>query len=215
MMALPRGAAHRLDGLGRRFGELVDIGARAGARALAGDRRHDFTVVHLATRDTAATIGIVAWPPGHHVHVQASRWSSPLTTGMQYGPMAAASGRPCGCRASAQECVVLHVGAGAGGVEHEVDVLEDRQARQAFDPFMRGGHAQARRAARPSDCGSMPTIAPISMCWPWRRILIIKSVPMLPLPMMAALSLRWAVDTWLLPFSEHRRGFPVSLLAGV
>ncbi|EWS60044.1 hypothetical protein Y695_04594 [Hydrogenophaga sp. T4] len=36
----------------------------------------------------------------------------------------------------------------------------------------------------------MPTMAPIWMRWPWRRILIIRSVPMLPLPMMAALSLR-------------------------
>jgi hypothetical protein len=36
----------------------------------------------------------------------------------------------------------------------------------------------------------MPTMAAISTCLPWRRILIIKSVPMLPLPMIAALSFR-------------------------
>jgi len=42
--------------------------------------------------------------------------------------------------------------------------------------------------ARPSELGSMPTIAAISMCLPCRRILIIRSVPMLPDPMIAALS---------------------------
>src|SRR5690606_12243988 len=48
------------------------------------------------------------------------------------------------------------------------------------------------RAARcrPSEAGSMPTMATTSRCWPWRSILIMRSVPMLPLPMMAALSLR-------------------------
>src|SRR5690606_8188164 len=44
--------------------------------------------------------------------------------------------------------------------------------------------------ARPSEAGSMPTMAAISMCLPWRRILIIKSVPILPLPIMAAFNLR-------------------------
>ncbi|MOA70761.1 hypothetical protein D3C78_1998960 [compost metagenome] len=34
----------------------------------------------------------------------------------------------------------------------------------------------------------MPTMAPISRCLPLRRILIIRSVPMLPEPMMATLS---------------------------
>src|SRR5437899_9024713 len=44
----------------------------------------------------------------------------------------------------------------------------------------------------------MPTMAPISICRPWRRILIIRSVPMLPLPMMAAFSLRSATGCLLL-----------------
>ena len=58
--------------------------------------------------------------------------------------------------------------------------------------------------ARPSEAGSMPTIAPISMCLPWRRILIIRSVPMLPLPTMAALSLRVMVCS----FSRPTRRWP-------
>jgi hypothetical protein len=40
----------------------------------------------------------------------------------------------------------------------------------------------------------MPTMAPISMFLPWRRILIIRSVPILPLPMMAALSFAHGVS---------------------
>ena len=142
-----RGAAHRLDGLGRRFGELVDIGARAGARALAGDRRHDFTVVHPGNarygRDHRDR-GLAA--AGHHVHVQGVQ----VVLAVDHGNAVRADGggrqvdhADAGLERT-QECVVLHVGAGAGGVEHEVDVLEDRQARQAFDPFMRGGHAQRR-----------------------------------------------------------------------
>src|SRR5450830_841106 len=42
-----------------------------------------------------------------------------------------------------------------------------------------------RARARPSEAASMPTITAISRCWPWRRILIIRSVPILPEPMMA------------------------------
>ena len=86
---------------------------------------------------------------------------------------------------------LLDVRAGRGGVEHDVDVVEDaagaaglRRLRAVVATPMRCGARQAVGG------GSMPTIAPISMCRPWRRILIIRSVPMLPLPMMAALSLR-------------------------
>src|SRR5271167_920296 len=39
--------------------------------------------------------------------------------------------------------------------------------------------------ARPSDCGSMPTIAPISRFFEVRITLIIRSVPILPDPMIA------------------------------
>ncbi|MNT20718.1 hypothetical protein D3C72_1560330 [compost metagenome] len=39
--------------------------------------------------------------------------------------------------------------------------------------------------ARPSEAGSMPTMVPIVRCRPWRMTLIIRSVPILPEPMMA------------------------------
>ena len=41
---------------------------------------------------------------------------------------------------------VARVHRGAGGVEHDVDVCEHRQAGQALDAFMRGGHAHAGSA---------------------------------------------------------------------
>src|SRR5215207_7695692 len=42
--------------------------------------------------------------------------------------------------------------------------------------------------AKPSDAGSTPTMAPSSMCFAWRSILTMRSVPMLPGPTMAAFS---------------------------
>jgi hypothetical protein len=45
--------------------------------------------------------------------------------------------------------------------------------------------------ARPSDAGSMPTMAPTVKGPSLRRILIIRSVPMLPEPMMATGQISW------------------------
>ncbi len=48
----------------------------------------------------------------------------------------------------AQEGIVLDVGAGAGGVEHEVDVFEHIQAREAFHALVRGGHTHTGGAGQ-------------------------------------------------------------------
>jgi hypothetical protein len=87
----------------------------------------------------------------------------------------------------AQERVVLHMCAGRRRIEHEVDLVEHGQAREPFHAFMRRRHAELAARARPSEAGSMPTIAAISRCLPPRMILIMRSVPMLPEPMIAAL----------------------------
>src|SRR5699024_3937771 len=57
--------------------------------------------------------------------------------------------------------------------------------------------ATPSRAARakPSDSGSMPTSAAISRLSPWRRILIIRSVPILPEPITATLTLLLTFDS--------------------
>src|SRR6185312_8786460 len=56
-----------------------------------------------------------------------------------------------------------------------------------------------RARSRPSDFGSMPTSAAISSTGELRRILIIKSVPILPEPIMATLSGRAAEIAMRLP----------------
>src|SRR5690554_1425575 len=65
--------------------------------------------------------------------------------------------------------------------------------------------SKPKRAARakPSEFGSTPTIAPISTYLALRMILIIRSVPILPEPMMAllifdmffSLNIRWCKDS--------------------
>jgi hypothetical protein len=58
--------------------------------------------------------------------------------------------------------IVLHMRAGAGGVEDEVDVAGTRPCGvRPSTPFVGGGdaHALRRDAARPSRGGSMPTMA--------------------------------------------------------
>ncbi|MGF6659587.1 hypothetical protein QF000_001231 [Paraburkholderia atlantica] len=78
----------------------------------------------------------------------AARYVSRLTTGTQYGPdrgrrqIDQANAR----LASAQERIVLHVRAGRGRVEHEIDVSKHGQTGQTFDAFMRGSNAKPRGA---------------------------------------------------------------------
>ena len=64
MMALPlRGAADLLHRAGGGAGELVDVLARARAGRLARHGGDDLGVATGCTRETAATMGMVAWPP--------------------------------------------------------------------------------------------------------------------------------------------------------
>ena len=93
MIALPRcGAADRLDAGRGGAGELVDVGAGAGAGRRAGHRRDDLGVGDPdgGRAETAATIGIVAWPPQViMLTFIAATCSSPLTGGITAGPTAA------------------------------------------------------------------------------------------------------------------------------
>jgi hypothetical protein len=86
----------------------------------------------------------------------------------------------------AQNLVVPGVRPRRGRVEDDRDLVEAPHRRRGRRPLCRGGHASAARAS-PSDAGSIPTRAPISSVPELRSTLIIRSVPMLPLPMIAIL----------------------------
>ena len=98
------------------------------------------------------------------------------------------------CRCCASTAVVVHVRAGRRRVEHDADLVEVRQLEQPSTPVVgRRRRPSAAARARPSDAGSMPTIAPISSVCDRRMTLIIRSVPILPEPMIATLSRGHAV----------------------
>ena len=86
----PRCAAHAFDSARRGLRKLVDIGAGAGAGGFARDTGDDLAVMHLATRFTAATMGMVACPPQLTIfRLGASKCWSMFTTGTTKGPTAA------------------------------------------------------------------------------------------------------------------------------
>ena len=72
----------------------------------------------------------------------------------------------------------------------------------------------ARAIARPSEAGSIPTTTASSMFWGYLIIFIIKSVPMLPEPMIAALTRAMAFSFGLLGgrYSAKRRATGVTSL---
>ncbi len=135
---------------------------------------------------TAATIGTVAWPP--HVTMLrfgAPRCSSRLTTGTQYGPTAA------GVRSSTRTPVSFkhsqlcrwapaEVASNTSLISAKFDI-----ASRPSTPSAVVGTPIRLARARPSDSASIPTIAPISRCSALRSTLIMRSVPMLPEPMIA------------------------------
>ena len=75
----------------------------------------------------------------------------------------------------------------AGG---DISGMAERMEAPAGDVAFNGWSRQQRVHHCVNLLYSMPkpTIAAISRCWLWRMILIIRSVPMLPEPMIAALS---------------------------
>ena len=166
MIALPR-AAPPTDSIAcdGGLGELVDVGAGARARPTSRrSRRRSRRSGTGATRETAATIGMVAWPPqvtmltfgGVEVLVEVDRRDDERADrgrGEVDQPLAVRRERRG----------VRLVGAGRGGVEDDVDLVEARQRDQARRRRRRWSATPSRAArASPSESGSMPTIAAIS-----------------------------------------------------
>ena len=143
------GAADVLDRAGRGLGELVDVGARARAGRLRGDRGDDLGVRRRATtRETAATIGIVAWPPqvtmltfgGVEVLVEVDRRAR------RTGRSRPGSGRSCACRAGAA-AAALATCAFAEVASKTISISsKSGSAIRPSTPSCGGRHAEARGA---------------------------------------------------------------------
>src|SRR5271165_2059874 len=135
---------------------------------------------------TAATIGTVAWPPQvTMLRFGASMWSSRLTTGTQNGPIAAglrSSTRTPLWRSTSQclACAPADVASNTSRMSSKSGMASNPSM-----PCEEVGTPSRLARARPSDSGSMPIIAAIVNGPAVRRILIIRSVPMLPEPMIA------------------------------
>ncbi len=140
-----------------------------------------------ATRDTAATIGMVACPPQVTMFtLAAATCSSRLTEGTTYGPSAA------GVRSTTSLSYPLSTLAWCWWAPAEV---ASKTTRASANPGISSSPSTPRavvatfiRPARasPSDAGSMPTMAATCSAGDNRLILIIRSVPMLPDPMITA-----------------------------
>ena len=119
-----------------------------------------------------------------------SRFCSRLTTGTQYGPMAAgvrSIRRMPGLIARRKASFLTWAPADVASNTKSMSLNTSMRVRPSTPSWVIATPMRAARA-RPSEAGSMPTIAPISRCRALRRILIIRSVPILPEPMMATLS---------------------------
>jgi len=86
-----------------------------------------------------------------------------------------------------QQGIVLHMGGGASGIEDKIDVGEFRQVDQPFDAFMGGRHTHALSTGQAIG-GRVDTHHGPHFQVLLRITLIIRSVPMLPGPMIATFS---------------------------
>ena len=176
--------------LGSGFGELIDVGAGAGAGGLAGDRGDDLGVVHGChggDRGDDRDCRLAA--AGHHVdveRVQVLVRGSPRERSM--GRSLPASGRSGGCQASRRAAFRRCI----GGRPRKWRRRRSRcrrtpaEAMRPSTPVEIAATPRRAARARPSDSGSMPTMALTARIPLPRMILIIRSVPMLPEPMIAA-----------------------------
>src|SRR5690606_13072034 len=134
----------------------------------------------------AAMMGTVACPPQVTIlMLGASRLSSRFTTGTVYGPMAAGvrsiTLMPCSCssalwRAWAPALVASNT--------MRMSWKLGSFSSPSIPSWVVGTPSRAARA-RPSELGSIPTMAPMLRYLLWRSTLIIRSVPILPEPIMA------------------------------
>src|SRR5690606_5149980 len=139
------GTADHLDGAGGGFGEFIDVGTGAGAGGLAGDGGDDFRVVDVghgghgrdhrdgglaAAGDHVDVRGVEVFVQVHHRHAVGADGGR--------GQVNDAQARfRC-----AQQCVVVDVGPGGGGIEDDVDAGEFGHGNQALDAGGAGGHTQ-------------------------------------------------------------------------
>ena len=120
----------------------------------------------------------------------ASMLASPLTTGIVNGPMAAGV-RSITCLPSRCRISLLRMCAPAEVASNTtLDLGLIRHPRQALDALRGHGHAHARGARQAvGSSDRCPPSPPISRCFEVRITLIIRSVPILPEPMIAHLIL--------------------------
>src|SRR5690554_7209416 len=138
------GTTDHFDGLGSGFGELVDVGAGAGACGLRRDGGYDFGVVHLrhARHGCHHRDGGLA-TAGNHVHVTFVQ----VLLQVHYRHAVGADGRRRQVHnldvffVATQEHFVVHVRASRGGIKHDVDVGKFRHLHQAVHAFVGGGDA--------------------------------------------------------------------------
>src|SRR5690606_38160412 len=135
-------------------------------------------------------MGIVAWPPQvTMLMLVASSFSSRLIDGMTYGPIAAGvrsmTCTPCSCNTA-----LCRSWAPAEVASNTIRISENPgMATRPTMPSAVVGTPMRCARARPSDWGSIPTMAAISRPLLWRRTLIMRSVPILPDPIMPTLIL--------------------------
>ena len=146
----PRCPADVHNRLSSRLGELVDIGAGARTRALAGDRGGDLAIVDLGDAvhcrddrdrrlpaagdyvDVLRIEALLAVDRRDHIGADRRRRQVdyPLASGLD-------------------QLVVALVRARAGRIEDDLDVRKLRHGNQALDPLVRGRYAHALRACEP------------------------------------------------------------------
>src|SRR5687768_1356738 len=156
-------------------------------------------------RATAATMGMVAWPPQVIRLISgASRWSSRLTTGTTDGPSLA------GVRSTLSRPAAASRGAWARWAAAEVAsktiVSAGAAASSQSIPSADAAMPASRARARPGDCGSIPTTATSSRTSD-RRSLAIRSVPMLPVPRIMQGRLRFTSMSVTKPVSDRPCSF--------
>ena len=148
MIALPRSAPPSANGLGRRLGELVDVGARARASRLRRNRGDDLAPDHA----TSGALDRIDHRDGrlaaarHHVDVRLVDVG--VAVDHRNGEGADRGGGEVDHLLAVllQDGVVPDVRASRGRVEHDLDGPVVRQLAQALDALVGRRHVEARGA---------------------------------------------------------------------
>ncbi|KAM9862958.1 hypothetical protein ACI1US_01198 [Leucobacter sp. BZR 635] len=187
MMALPRAAPPTTS----RPREVVSVNSSMFARVPgpADFEEIDATISAYFTGVTweiAATIGIVACPPQVTMFTLFSaRCSSRFTAGTTYGPIAAGvRSMSCLLKGASFAAFPRCAPALVASKTTSMSAKPSSAMRPSMPSCVVGMPRRAARAS-PSEAGSMPTIAPISSVSLRRITLNMRSVPMLPGPIMA------------------------------